>query len=57
MFTYGSGFLSFFIEIIIFEEAILLFSIILGCYSFPMEFLRKTFLPVFGFSLGWGYGR
>ena len=57
MFTYGSGFLSFFIEIIIFEETILLFSIILGCYSFPMEFLRKTFLSVFGFSLGWGYGR
>ena len=41
MFTCGSGFLSFFIEIIISEVAVL----------FPMEFLRRTFLFVFGFSL------
>ena len=45
MFTCGSGFLSFFIEIIISEVVVL----------FPMEFLRRTFLFVFGFSLAWGY--
>ena len=51
------GFLSFLIEIIFFKVAELLLSIILGCYYFPMEFLRGTFLSVFGFSLGWAYGR
>ena len=55
IFINGSGLLSFLIEIIILEVAVLLFSIILGCCSFSMEFLRGTFL--FGSSFGWSYGR
>ena len=54
MFTNRSRLPSFLIEIIILEVTILLFPVVLGGYSFPMEFLRGTFLS--GFPFGRGYG-
>ena len=54
MFTNRSRLPSFLIEIIILEVTVLLFLVVLGGCSFPMEFLRGTFLS--GFPFGRGYG-